>query len=265
MIQTHVVTVFVGTEKCMKLASALGHSCKVRTIDMKDYHYELSDYEIPVVRGIWDDHISRIRHFQDNGIKYVSVDNGYFARFPGCKEYFRMTWNQLQATKYEHCKSDRWVRFQNSGVKIEPWKINKDGPIIVCPSPLQSIKYYGTERWLDNTLTSIRKYTDREIIVREKPRGKKLNIANFQNAVKDAYCVVAHTSIAAVEAVMYGIPVVVDPKSCAAMVGVTKINQINNLSYPDRQHWLNWLSYSQFSYGEMMRGFAVKELIRTKC
>lgn len=260
---TNRLVVYVSeSDKCMRLAQALGGAHRIIIRKMNDYSFELQPNDIPILRGMWDDHIDRYIYFAENQIPYIAVDNGYFFRNHYGKDFYRMTWNQHQATKFFPCKPDRWLRLkQESGIEIHPWKKNINGPIVICLAPAQPTKYYNLKIWLDETQNLIRRQTDREIIIREKPRGRALNLENFHTAIEDAYCVVTHTSIAAVDAVLYGIPVVVSPLSCASHVGCTKLSDIDNLSYPDRQPWLNWLAYSQFSYREMHRGTAIRELI----
>ena len=63
-----------------------------------------------------------------------------------------------------------------------------------------------------------------------------------------------HGSVAAIEAVVLGCPVVVDPSSAAAPVGHTDIEGIREPIYPDRTEWLRSIAASQFTADEVAYG-----------
>jgi len=52
------------------------------------------------------------------------------------------------------------------------------------------------------------------------------------------------------------VPVVCNPLSFAAPVSETDISNINQLSYPERQPWLNHLAYQQYTEKEISSGLA---------
>jgi hypothetical protein len=54
--------------------------------------------------------------------------------------------------------------------------------------------------------------------------------------------------------VILGCPVFVHPDSAAALVGQTDLKKIETPIYPDRQPWLNAISYSQFDERELIDG-----------
>ena len=88
------------------------------------------------------------------------------------------------------------------------------------------------------------------VVTRDKETKRPL-----QADIKGASCLVAHGSMAAVESVVLGCPVVVDPSSAAALVGQTEnLECVEKPIYPERQPWLNALAYSQFTEEEMVSG-----------
>lgn len=252
--------VFYATDshKCMNIYRALAEKHNVKLLSVNDHDFKLAEDDIPMLRGMWPYCHDWHQYWWDIDRDFIAIDNGYFFRYSLGKQYWRYTWNIHQAVDYFECPSDRWDALN---IPILPWKYNENGPIILCPSPENPSLYYGLRNWVNLTVAEIRKYTDREIIIRDKPKGV-LTIDAFQDAIKDAYCVITHTSMAAVEAALFGIPIIVHPQSSAAMVGCTKLSDLNNLRYPDRQSWVNWLAYNQFSYADLRDGTAIRELLK---
>ncbi len=135
-----------------------------------------------------------------------------------------------------------------------PWQ--KDGEHIVIAMPTATYaRFHGLENWTEKKMAELKKYTDRRIITRDKEDKHPL-----QQDLKGAHALVAHGSIAAVESVICGCPVFVDPDSAASLVGQVDISKIESPVYPDREPWLKSLSYSQFSEEELTNGVLWKLL-----
>ena len=66
-------------------------------------------------------------------------------------------------------------------------------------------------------------------------------------------CLVTHSSTAAVEAVIAGVPVFCEPTCAAAPVGRTDLD-IENPVRPEREAWLAALAWRQFSRDEVSSG-----------
>lgn len=244
---------YISSDKCKFYSYYITHGCANIEQRMSDNFSELGPDDIPIIRGMWDNNIELLNHFNKIGQDYVYVDNGYFMKGPGkTNGYFRFVWNANQETRIFDCPSTRFDGLFKDNIHIRDWQCNERGPIIVTTPAPQPTKYWHLESWLDNTINRIKQFTDREIIVREKPvAGAKATTLSFLQCIESAYCVVTYNSMAAVEAVLFGIPVVVDKISTAAPMGVTDISKINNLVRPDRTKWMHSLAYGQWSLDEM--------------
>ena len=145
---------------------------------------------------------------------------------------------------------------------IEPWK--KLGRKILIAKPDEKpCKFYGIdlEQWTTDTVETIKKYTDRPIEVRHKPRargtsGPAAATIPFEEQAQDTHCVVTCISLAAIDAQMMGIPTICDPASFAADISSTSLEEIENPRRVDRQQWFNNLAYSQFTHDEIESGLA---------
>jgi hypothetical protein len=73
------------------------------------------------------------------------------------------------------------------------------------------------------------------------------------------HCLVTYNSVAAVEALMLGKPVITLGPNAATQLAQHNLSEIENLLVPtedQRMAWLAHLSYSQFEYREIENGYA---------
>lgn len=174
---------------------------------------------------------------------WVYLDHGYFHRghYHG---HYRVTVNDLQQRQLIERPSDRWDALR---IRLKPWKKGRD--IVVCPPSDHVCRLFGLEGWEPYVVSKLRHLTDRTVRVRRKTDPR-----TFQVAISDAHCVVTSSSIAAVEAVVSGVPVFVDECSAAAPVGLTDLTKIETPIYPEREPWAASLAYGQFTREEMKTG-----------
>jgi len=155
------------------------------------------------------------------------------------------------------------TRRKKLGIELQPWK-NNNGKIIICSQHAHSQQWAGQPdpvTWTKNIIDEIRKYTDRNIVLRQHPRFKFAfggvaidDSKPFQQELLDAYCVINHNSNPGIESIIAGVPAIVDRSSLAAPVASTDISLIENLPMPDREQWLNDLCWCEWTEDEMREG-----------
>ena len=235
----------------------------------------------PIFRGVVKrKHIQQ--HWQDKKDFYY-MDTGYFGNFispgnpSGKKLFHRIVKNDLQKHWLEKYPNDRWQeickidnRYQWKG-----WK-KKGKKILVIVPNRKSCVFYGYEEgkikdrdenkptWLMNTIETIKKHTDMEIVVREKgSRSARQHHSIFDALDEEIFATVAFNSIAALESVIYGIPSFVAVPCAASPLALTDLRQISTPFYPDeslvQQHCAS-LAYGQFTGEEIVNGTAWKLL-----
>jgi hypothetical protein len=135
--------------------------------------------------------------------------------------------------------------------------------ILLCPPSAKALRYWGLDeqRWVDETMATIREHTDREIVLRLKqPRELRATVNTMERALRDdIHCMVTFNSIAAVESLIYGKPVFTLGPNAAQSLANTDLSQIENPMIPDIDQvlaLLRCLSYQQFTIEEMRTGFA---------
>ena len=134
--------------------------------------------------------------------------------------------------------------------------------------------------WLVRTIGTVRKHSDRKILVRFHPGDKKqlqhkrmmaryrLNnviISHSESILEDfekAHCVINHNSSPAVAAVIEGIPAfVLDPiNSQAKSVSHHDLEQIENIQHFDRNLWIHQMAQMHWSLDELKDGTAWRHL-----
>ena len=161
---------------------------------------------------------------------FYFMDTGYFANYAtpsnpkAFKRWHRIVKNNVQHLgKVEDRPSDRWERLQREFPKLQwpGWKKNGRSILIVTPSD-KPCKFYdiNAEQWLENTISTLKQYTDRPIVVRNKPetrieRAQYYTI--YDQMDEDVFALVTFNSNAATESIFHGIPAfVLAPTHAAA-------------------------------------------------
>jgi len=204
-----------------------------------------------------------------NGWDYFFCDHAYFkAGHDGANPWYRITKNSQVNSQITEQTPHRYEKYFKQD--IVPYKTT-GAQIVVCP-PTGAIEwFFDAQQWLDTTVKTLKQQTDREIVVRDKPMNPQVNTVNgitqltgfdknkdqkpLEEDLNNAWCVVTFNSMVAVKAITMGIPVICGPE-CAAYPVANKIEDIENLTYPDREPWLWHLAHQQFTLEEMASGYA---------
>jgi len=243
---------------------------------------DVSDKSIRVFRGIT--RIETIKQCLDNNIDFYYIDTGYMGCYPQ-KNWHRFTKNNFQTLDHlNYAQLDfltdidilkqRFAKVMNVPYhNYEPKKQVKGDNILIIPPSAKVLRCltvnghtnFTQEEYIDFVTKEIRKYTDRKIIVRQKPnrdertkRGQNLK----DQLVKDKiHCLVAFTSIAAFEAIQEGYPAITLGPNAASFLSEKEIKNIEKPYFADddkiREHSL-YLTACQFSRTEFLNGSAVK-------
>jgi hypothetical protein len=193
------------------------------------------------------------------GKDFYYIDTGYFGN--GKKKlYHRITQNDVQ--NFGPVIDRPGDRLAQTGVS--PKKVRADGSKILLAPPSQKLlNFYDIDldAWLEQTLTEINAYTDREVVIRRKQgRSVRVNDDTIEMALdQDIYCLITYSSIAAGEAILHGKPAITLGPNAAAAVCSTSISEIENIRRPSLDEvdaWAKHLAYCQFTEAEMRDGTA---------
>lgn len=208
---------------------------------------------------------------------FYYIDTGYIGNLGKQKQWHRVVVNGMQHTtpRYD-LPADRLdvvteLLERNTGsgtefLRFQDWQPEGKNILLVTPSP-KPCKFYGVDRdqWVEETIAELKKYTGRNIIIRDKAEKRidrvkdKSIFHQFQE--DEIYAVVTYNSIAAIEAISYGIPAFTLAPTAADDLCLKTIKDIENPYRPDKEQvvaWQNWLSYCQYSKQELRNGSALR-------
>jgi hypothetical protein len=221
-----------------------------------------------LVRGISAGNL--IKHAEQAGRDYYFMETGYLGNYrsanneTGRKIYHRIEKNAMQQSRFLDVPSDRWetlCKF-NPDLEYKGWR-RPGKNILLIMNTQKPFEFYGLskDQWVKDTIDTIRKHTDRPIVIREKAgRAERTTTDNIYDALKnDVWALVTFNSIAAVEAIQAGIPAFALAPTAAAPVSSTDLSLIETPPKLPEDVILKWLAsvaYGQFSIDEIVTGQA---------
>ena len=182
---------------------------------------------------------------REAGNNYYAVDHAYIGR----ERFFRVTRNGFQQTEVFDAPKERFLALKDRyQIDLKEWKTGGRYVLLALSSPM-NYEYFDNVGWQGVTTYQIRRHTDRKII--ERPKGCR---ERLQDQLAQAWCVVTHASIVAVDAVIAGVPVFMTGPSIARPMGLSDLSRIETPAHPERNRWLYSLAWAQFTISEMTKG-----------
>lgn len=197
-----------------------------------------------------------------SGKPYYYIDNSYFDKARDVQ--YRVSKNSLQ---FKGPRESDGSRFAALGYELKPWRSIDEGHIVVCVQSPTFMRYSlggGAMRqtplrlmWIPERIDELkRRWPGREIRVREWSSNKPVQMRTLHDDLKGAGLLVTHSSAAAVEAVIEGVPVIVDKVSALAELICSSDTGDQRLKF------LNALADNQWTLDEIKNGSAWRWLNR---
>ena len=237
-------------------------------------NYEPSD--LAVVFGTYKKQIpvsyrrGHVVHEQKkHGLDTIIIETGYLNRGAGAHHHYAVGLNGLNGRadfKNKNSPGDRAAQF-----KVKPWRENGNHILVCGQVPWDaSVDHIDFQKWAQHIVEVTNGLTDRPIIYRSHPLGKtpapfgSRPSQNYwlEDDLKDCWCVVTFNSNSGVDAIMAGVPAVAMDEGSMILPVSTTISQINAPSKPDREQWLNDLSYAQWTPDEIAAGLTWAHLFK---
>lgn len=205
--------------------------------------------------------------YRAEGRPVLYIDLGYFGRraFGRYYGYHKIILNGRHPVEYHRRFKHPSDRAKRLGLEIRPWQPEGQN-IILCGMSDRAAKVvgYGAEEWERLAVKQLKAVTDRPIIYRPKPSWKGATtipgtihgdpMVPLFTALQGAFSLVTYNSNAAIEALMWGYPIV-SVEGIASELGQTDpLNVERPRRDGDRQGLLNDLSYVQWTVAEMAEG-----------
>jgi hypothetical protein len=221
-----------------------------------------------------------IDSLQQQGTPVVFVDSNILHYARSEHEWHRYSLNSVYPDTGTYFFGDidtaKWSRYSAwHSAPLKLWRPNGDHILIFCQRP-NGWNMFGNdqEQWLDATITRIRQYSNRPIMVRMHPGdgkryeamqhlqskyGKTIGISahtNIREALGNCWCTVGYNSTPNAVAIIEGVPAYVeDPvHSWAQGPAFTELSEIENPPMPDRTVWADRIANIHWSNQEVRAG-----------
>lgn len=197
---------------------------------------------------------------KDEGRDFYYIDRGYMraTRDDDYSGYFRVSKNSLQS---DGTGTPNYDRFASLGISIKPWR-EGGSHVLICPpgDVYGKLSGFNSDEWTLNAVATLRRSTDRLIRIREKPRHGQRNVTLLDD-LKNCWAMVVHSSNAAVDALLMGVPVFATDACGASFCASKDLSSIEKPFFPDnREEWAANLAAQQWTISEMESGIAWRDL-----
>lgn len=195
-------------------------------------------------------------------VNFYYIDHAYFNKGYDGPSWMRITKNGFaQNSILDKVNENRFS--DNFNLTFEDYNfIDKRNIVILPPSDVVS-RVFDKQNWENAVIDKLRKHTNRPIVVRRKPgdsidnllinpvkvKNKPVYEESLEDVMKDAYCVVAYNSSAALDALRMGVPVICD-RFCPAFPLSHSLDRIENLTEKERMPLFQSLAHGQYTIGE---------------
>lgn len=247
IINNNVVALYErGSLLQIKLAIAFGFGAGCKVVCTDDFFWDKPFAILPSVKTL--------SNVLDSKCDYYYIDKAYFLR----GKYFRITKNAYQLTNFVKSDGARYYK-----LNIEKKLYNRTNEVIyICPQSSSFMRIHGIDKdkWVEDIVMELRKYTNKEIKIHNKSPNSAEK--NFFKTLQDAHAVIVYSSIAGVQAMMYGVPcIALDKNSTAYSIANNKLSDIEYISVnKEIDEYLYNLADNQWTVWEIFKGLAWKRL-----
>lgn len=187
--------------------------------------------------------------------------------------------NITQKGIYAHRENHISHRDKKLGLKLLDFRPNTSKPLLIAGQHDQSLQwtYNGTcKDWVRHKIREIRKYSDKEIVVRPHPRNyfnenlgvnvtvdtpiKISGTYDKYNLNFDYSAVINYNSGVGIQSAIDGCPIICDDSSLAYEVSHI-LSNIDKPSIIDRSWWFNSILHTEWTIEEISEGIPLKRLL----
>lgn len=239
-----------------------------------------SDKTVHFFWGLGDNQIEKIMEAEKNKEEWWYVDTGYLTeqitRYPSPKindydkTYFRIIKGELHTIRGKVGDGKRLQKLESQGidVKFKGWYTGQTEHILIAPSSetvTRCTNQMSQHEWVELATKEIRKFTDRPIKFRNKPRpNNEWWNTDIKDDLKNCHALVTNMSLTAIDAVLNKVPVFTHDNNIASAVSSKDLKYIEKPLKPGHKTmagWLNFVAENQFTVEEIEKGVAYKNLM----
>jgi len=215
--------------------------------------------EVHFFWGLGADNARKIKQCNDAGKEWWFIDTGYITdqitRYPIPKidkpktTYFRICKGGIHS-KLKPATSDR---YKDLNIPSQKNLYDPNGHILVTPSS-ETVTRFLNGKTQQQWATEAMDYAAPHGMFRNKPRpGNEWWGIPIEEQLKGAQGLLTNMSLSAIDAILLGIPVIVDKGHICESVAS---DSISNLKVPDISDWIASVAENQFTLEEIKKGVA---------
>ena len=227
--------------------------------------------------GLAGNNIKEIKDCIDKNEDWYYIDVGYLTnqitRYPEPviheydKTYFRIVKGGIHTIRGKIGTGARLNKLETQGIDVNfiCWDTGDTKHILLCPSsPTVTYHINGItqEEWIKQVTLEIKKYTDREIRLRNKPRpNNQWWNTDIKDDLKGCHCLVTNMSLSAIDAILNQTPAITHQRNVASFITSKDISKIEKPMRPGHKtvnEWLKMITENQFTLEEIENGIAYK-------
>ena len=265
---------------CHKIAwGACLSNAIFKGVERANVRWQGSD-DIHLFWGLGSNNQQQIQQCKERGLEWWIVDCGYLStyinRYPTPKVI------EKKATYYRFCKgglhndltnvSDDDTRFKKllkldnipyakALLEYEPTEVQNNGSVLITPSSGSVCNFQNNMTqgdWTYNTVRELKSHTSRKLEFRNKPRpDNKWWNRPISEDLKTSSALVTNMSLSAIDALVNGVPTIVDKANVCSSISATSYEDINNLKMPTKEEVKTWsakVANCQFTIDEIESG-----------
>jgi len=185
------------------------------------------------------------------------------------KTYFRIVKGNLHTIRGKVGNGQRLNELESKGIDVnfKGWNTGETKHILLCPSS-ETVTYHingiSQEQWIKEVTETLKQFTKRDIVVRNKPRpGNEWWNKDIKEDLKDCHCLITNMSLSAIDAVMNYVPVICHTSNVVSPVASHDLKFVEKPFRPGRKtmnEWLKFITENQFTIEEISNGTAYKTL-----
>lgn len=253
----------------LSLYEALQKGCKSELFGAADFAGLIGNCEFAVVVGVKNN--EAIQFLKEKNQPFLYFDKPYNRKWGTTNpEWWRVSINDHSPADYLHTVNFSDQRARQQEWIARPWRESGEHVLIAGHSAKYSAVYNlpNPNDYAASVIATLKGYTSREILYRSKPSwpgAAAIEGAQFvggaryriEDDLKGAHAMVTHGSGACLEALLAGIPTIVEGPGIAAGISSRDLSEIENprlAPMAECQQLLNNLAHFQWRLDEIRRG-----------
>lgn len=265
-----------------RIAASIG--CRFKTYQ-EFLNEGLTDAAYHVVQGILGPSSHIIKEVQRKNKNLIYIDYGYFRGRAG--RHSRNTWFRVHVNSFHAKNWYDWNKSRRTNYRkydrlhlprFKDWR-TQGNHILVCPPTPAVSEFFHQQQWLNKVMIDLKKYTNRPIIVRHKPRAVNVHWegqmllnsmthtehqeeAPLIDQLQNCWAMVTFNSVTAIDGVLAGVPVFSGTECITHLLGNTELSNIEQPVLNAQAPFLWSAAEFQYSKSELMSSAVWQDIIR---